>query len=77
MAAVDLFNRDFPCVVFCEPYEFLPCGTTSNTRGRRIGAKVTYTPAANAMLIGPTEIECMEGGKWSSPMPKCRSKLII
>jgi len=66
----------FLSVVFCGPYEFISCGTTSNSGGRTIGAKVTYTPANNAMLIGPSVITCERGGKWSSPMPTCRSKLL-
>ncbi|XP_065894513.1 sushi, von Willebrand factor type A, EGF and pentraxin domain-containing protein 1-like isoform X3 [Dysidea avara] len=56
----------------CPQYEFLPCGTTSNSGGTKAGATVTYTPLPNFMLLGPSVITCQPNGTWSSPMPKCR-----
>ena len=67
----------FIYIANCPTYETLPCGMTSNNGGTQVGATVTYKPASNIMLVGPSIITCQPDGTWSAPMPKCRCKLTL
>lgn len=61
--------------VFCDHPGVISCGSTALRGGLIDGGMVTYTPAANAQLIGPTTLTC-KNGKWSAPVPKCRCELM-